>query len=73
MNKKTNLYKELINIKTGEEAIAFFARNGLNNPIKFITCEKKFRDDDVSKNWDNRPYDIVVKKNQSNNEKSSDD
>jgi hypothetical protein len=41
MNKGSNIYKELLQIRTGEESIAFFSRNGLNNPVKFITCEKK--------------------------------
>lgn len=67
MNKKSNLYKELTKINTGEESIAFFSRNGLNNPIKFITCEKKNKDDDISKNWENRPYDLTVLNISNNN------
>jgi len=55
MNKKSNIYKELLEIRTGEESIAFFSRNGLNNPVKFITCEKKYKDEDVSAGWENRP------------------
>jgi len=50
----------LCKIKTGEESIAFFSRNGLNNPVKFITCEKMHRDEDVSCSWANRPYDLKV-------------
>lgn len=47
-------------IKTGEDAIAFFSRNGLNNPIKFVLCERKFHEFILPQDWDNRPYDLEV-------------
>jgi len=47
-------------IRTGVEAIAFFSRNGLNNPIKFVPCEKMYNDDIQPHLFKNRPYDLVV-------------
>ena len=45
----------LAQIKTGEEAIAFFAKYGNSTPIKFINCEKVITSLKVF-----RPYDLVV-------------
>lgn len=45
----------LTNIKTGEEAISFFAKYGNSTPIKFINCEKVITSKKIF-----RPYDLVV-------------
>ena len=42
-------------IKTGEQAISFFAKYGSNMPIKFLNCNRK-----VVGPSDFRPYDLVV-------------
>jgi len=42
-------------IKSGEQAISFFAKYGSNMPIKFLNCNRKM----VGPS-DFRPYDLVV-------------
>lgn len=46
-------------IKTGEQAISFFAKHGNNMPIKFVNCNRK----KVSKS-EFRPYDLVTEHNE---------
>ena len=41
-------------IKTGEDAISFFAKYGNTTPIKFINCVRKEQGDNF------RPYDLKV-------------
>lgn len=50
----------MVLLKTGEEVVSFFSRNGLNNPIKFVICEKKYKNSDNPIHWMNRPYDLIV-------------
>jgi len=47
--------KELSKVKTGEDAIAFFAKKGNQSPVKFVHCVKT---PDTGKLF--RPYDLVV-------------
>jgi len=54
MEKSSPFYDEIMRIKTGEEAISFFAKNGNNAPLKFLYCVKDNSDRDF------RPYDLVV-------------
>jgi len=49
-------------LKTGINAIAFFSRNGRNNPIKFVLCERKYDDITPLNMFKNRPYDLIVPK-----------
>lgn len=55
ITKGSYIHKQLVEIKTGENAISFFAKYGSNTPIKYIRCiwsdpgPLKFR-----------PYDLVV-------------
>jgi hypothetical protein len=42
-------------IKTGEQAISFFAKHGSNMPIKFLNCNRR----QVPPQFF-RPYDLVV-------------
>jgi hypothetical protein len=42
-------------IQTGEQAISFFAKHGVNIPIKFLNCNRK-----PVPATQFRPYDLVV-------------
>ena len=37
----TYIHQLLMQIKTGEQAISFFAKYGSNTPIKFLNCNRK--------------------------------
>jgi dynein heavy chain len=41
-------------LRTGEDAITFFARHGSNTPLKFVYCNRPEQTDDF------RPYDLVI-------------
>lgn len=47
----------MLEIKTGEQAISFFAKHGSNTPIKFLNCNRAPTSLDCF-----RPYDLVVVK-----------
>ena len=49
--------KILDSIKTGEEAISFFAKYGNTTPIKFINCVRT----ETNNPAHFRPYDLEVK------------
>jgi dynein heavy chain len=49
------LYQQLEEIKTGEQAISFFAQHGNNTPVKFLNCNRS----KISRS-DFRPYDLDV-------------
>ena len=40
ITKGTPLHQTLMDIKTGEQAISFFAKHGNNTPIKFVNCNR---------------------------------
>ena len=46
-------------IKTGEQAISFFAKHGNNTPIKFLNCNRKPVMPDQF-----RPYDLITVKDE---------
>lgn len=54
-SKGTPMWHLRNSIKTGEQAISFFAKYGSNMPIKFLNCNRK----EVSP-AEFRPYDLVV-------------
>ena len=55
IEKDTPLYKQRAEIKTGEQAISFFAKHGNNTPIKIFNCNRaKVRSTEF------RPYDLEV-------------
>jgi len=47
-------WERMLDHKSGEDAIAFFARHGNETPIKFVYCNR------VSSPGQYRPYDLVV-------------
>ena len=49
------MHQTLMEIRTGEQAISFFAKHGNNTPIKFVNCNKA----KVSP-LEFRPYDLEV-------------
>lgn len=51
----TPIYDQWKAIKTGEEAIAFFAKHGHTTPIKFLHCNRAIT---TEENF--RPYDLSV-------------
>lgn len=55
IGKGTPIHKLLMEIKTGEQAISFFAKHGSNMPIKFLNCNRR----KVHRS-EFRPYDLVV-------------
>ncbi|CAE8716366.1 unnamed protein product, partial [Polarella glacialis] len=50
------LKRELAKLRTGEDVIAFFAKNGSNTPVKFVYCKRK----EILCETDFRPYDLEV-------------
>jgi dynein heavy chain len=46
---------ELSKLRTGEDVIAFFAKNGAHTPVKFVYCQRK-----TTEETEFRPYDLVV-------------
>ena len=40
ITKNSPIYHTLLEIKTGEQAISFFAKHGSNTPIKFLNCNR---------------------------------
>jgi len=40
IERGSKLHHELKQLKSGEDSIAFFARNGSSTPIKFIHCNQ---------------------------------
>jgi len=55
LNKRGDIRDQLLEVTTGDEAVAFFVRNGKTNPIKILYCNKTPNDITVFK-----PYDLVV-------------
>jgi len=55
MNKRNDIKEQLVTIENGDEAVAFFARNGKTNPIKILYCNRTDADITVF-----RPYDLSV-------------
>jgi len=55
ITKGSYIHKQLVEIKTGENAISFFAKYGNNTPIKYIWC---IRADPGPLHF--RPYDLIV-------------
>lgn len=55
VEKGTPLYKQRAEIKTGEQAISFFAKHGNNTPIKIFNCNRSRVLPGVF-----RPYDLEV-------------
>lgn len=53
IKKGTPIHEMLIKIKTGEQAISFFAQHGNSTPIKFLNC---IRTPVPPQNF--RPYDL---------------
>ncbi|CEM19434.1 unnamed protein product [Vitrella brassicaformis CCMP3155] len=49
------LRQELAKLKTGEDAIAFFAKNGSTTPVKFVYCNRR-----VTEEGDFQPCSLVV-------------
>jgi hypothetical protein len=45
-------------IKTGDQAISFFAKHGTNMPIKFLNCNRR-----PAPPGEYHPYELVVAKN----------
>lgn len=59
IRKGTAAHAITLGIKTGDQAISFFAKHGTNMPIKFLNCNRK----PVSKS-EYRPYELVVVHNE---------
>lgn len=57
IRRGTYIHQLLLQIKTGEQAISFFAKHGNNTPIKFLNCNRKPIPSDQY-----RPYDLVTVK-----------
>jgi dynein heavy chain len=55
ISKGSQLSKEIMRYRTGEDAISFFAKNGSNTPIKFLYAGKS-----KGKSKDFRPYDLKI-------------
>ena len=55
LEKGTKLFNQLLKIKTGDEAIEFFAKYGNSTAIKFINCNKAINSQGLF-----RPYDLTV-------------
>ena len=55
VDRESNLFNELKKIRTGEDAISFFAKNGNTTPVKFLYCVKA-----PPEKCEFRPYDLVV-------------
>jgi len=55
IEKNTPLYRQRAEIKTGEQAISFFAKHGNNTPIKIFNCNRAKVPPGVF-----RPYDLEV-------------
>jgi dynein axonemal heavy chain len=47
-----------LQLKTGEDAITFFARHGSSTPMKFVYCNRRSNDGEYAAEF--RPYDLVV-------------
>eukprot|EP00913_Durusdinium_trenchii_P013267 g12452.t1 len=50
------LKRELAKLHTGEDVIAFFAKNGSNSSVKFVYCKRR----EHVEVTDFRPYDLEV-------------
>jgi len=55
IRKNTASWHMVQAIKTGDQAISFFAKHGTNMPIKFLNCNRK-----PVPPAHYRPYDLVV-------------
>lgn len=60
IDQQSDIQRQQKDIRTGNEAVAFFARNSKNNPIKFVVCEREYNDKCPISKWQNRPYDLIV-------------
>lgn len=55
IRKNTAIWHMVQAIKTGDQAISFFAKHGTNMPIKFLNCNRK----QVAASMF-RPYDLII-------------
>ncbi len=55
VEKDSYIHEQLMKIKTGEQAISFFAKHGSITPVKFLLCNRSFTPPEVF-----RPYDLLV-------------
>lgn len=55
IRRGTYIHQLLVQIKTGEQAISFFAKYGYSTPIKFLNCNRKPVPADQF-----RPYDLIT-------------
>ena len=55
IRRGTYIHQLLMQIKSGEQAISFFAKHGNNTPIKFLNCNRKPVPADQF-----RPYDLIT-------------
>lgn len=55
-DEEAMLKRELAKLHTGEDVIAFFAKNGSNSSVKFVYCKRKEHVDPT----EFRPYDLEV-------------
>lgn len=55
IRKGTPIYEMLIKLKSGEQAISFFAQHGNSTPIKFLNCNRTAVAPHIF-----RPYDLAV-------------
>lgn len=55
IRKGTPIYEMLVKIKTGEQAISFFAQHGNSTPIKFLNCNRSPVPPHMF-----RPYDLLI-------------
>jgi hypothetical protein len=56
IEKNTALFDELMSIKTGDKAVAFFAKYGNSTPVKFIHCNRTYQNEFRPY----RPYNLIV-------------
>jgi dynein heavy chain len=55
VDRESYIFKELKKIRTGEDAISFFAKNGNTTPVKFLHCNMA-----PHSKQQFRPYDLIV-------------
>lgn len=59
IRKGTAIWHMQNEIQTGEQAISFFAKHGVNIPIKFLNCNRR-----PVPAASFRPYDLVVEQDE---------
>lgn len=55
VEKDSYIHEQLMKIKSGEQAISFFAKHGSITPVKFLVCNRAPTSPEVF-----RPYDLTV-------------